>query len=710
MFRDESSHVIKKAKARQKRKTATQTPEPRPSPDEENPSPYLSSSTSSTAPVQPKTPTVPSTPFTVESRPKALTLLTPAVHQPRGNVTESSNTPVSLTFLKPESLHQPRQSPEPPQPAHLAQSKQRNDGEEQHIEQQEQQEQQGQQQLIWSRDESLLPSPDEGSWPATPMIARMYTIEPNCQERGTAFFFSRYVTTSENASHQRFDFIYDIWKPGSLAGDRQLDGVMASMTAVGLVGISQLTHSEEVIDSARKSYGTALCLTNAALRDREEAIKDTTMLSILILGVFEMMAEPGLATMKTWHDHINGAVELAKLRGASQFRTRAGIRMFTMLCASVTISCMHRHVPMPPALVALQSQLFSTPVARREPGSFGGIDLSRPIHELVQARHDVRTAGLSGDLDALLARLDGIEAEFDRAISSFPADCYYKIFKVTRAHKAVFRDLCHVYPSVSTASVWNWLRTGRILVLETILSAIQQHFPETGEDGELVPAHYFAAFRQAWLKLDRVNSAIVASIPQHFGLLNPVNPYFDSLKPMPTFAHPLSTTEVREPPTPPGQSPISSVGSIQTPSVHSEDKGESGHALREDDDMVFDDGGPSLDNPTRARSIEEEVERFMLLASATNSAVWPLFAVGASSVCSAQLKAYVVARLCAIFDETGLKQARSIASIVRNREPIKSPWLRLFTRAPSSMAPPLPAAMRRPLPSTSTTGASGETL
>lgn len=729
MFRDESLHVMRKAQARQKRKAVTRTPDPVPSPDGDSSSAYLSSPAPTPNLGLPKTPTVPSTPSKAGgSRPKALTLLTPGMHHNGGNnIAGNKKTPVPLTFLEPESLQNPPQSPKPsPNQLPAAQLKpQKQDDKkrqqtqqvhrprqqqqqqeyqsEQHQQQQQQQQQQ-QHQLIWTRDDTLLPSPDAGSWPETPMIAQMYTIEPNSQERGTAFFFSRYVTMDENASHQRFDFLYDIWKPGSLTAERPLDGVMASMTAVGLVGISQLTHSEEIIDSARKSYGTALCLTNVALKDPEKAIKDTTMLSILILGVFEMMAEPGLKTMKTWHDHINGAVELAKLRGVSQFRTRAGIRMFNMLCESVTISCMQRQVPMPPALVALQSELLSTTAAvvEHEPGGFGGINLWKPIYKLLQARHDVRSTNLSNNLDELLARMEDIEAEFDQTISAFPPDCYYKVFKVTRAHKAVFRDVCHVYPSVASASVWNWLRAGRILVLETVLSAIQRHYPECGDDGELVPAQYMAAFRQAWTKLDRVNSAIVASIPQHFGLVNPVNPYYNSLKPMPTVVHPLSTTEVREPPTPPAQSPISSAGSVQTPSVHSEDRSEaSGHStFRDDDDVAFDDGGPSLDNPTRARDIDEEAERYMLLASATNSAVWPLFAVGVSSVCSPQLKAYVVARLGAIFDETGLKQARSIAAIVRNRELIKSPWLKLFTRYSSTaMAPPPP--VRKPFLSAS---------
>ena len=530
------------------------------------------------------------------------------------------------------------------------------------------------------------------------MIAQMYTIDPSSQERGTAFFFSRYVTMAENASHQRFDFLYDIWKPGLLSADRQLDGVMASMTAVGLVGISQLTHSEEIIDSARKSYGTALCLTNEALRDEREALKDTTMLSILILGVYEMMAEPGMKTMTTWQDHINGAVVLATLRGASQFQTRAGVRMFKMLCESVTISCMQRKAPMPEELVALHDALYASQTQVHEPGSFSDVDLSRPIFLVLQACHDVSKTGLTGNLDALLERMDAIEAEFERTVSAFPADCRYKELKVTRPHTAVFRDVCHIYANVPAAFVWNWLRTGRIAVLETVMSAIQKHFPDPGAQGELVPPKYKAAFQQARRKLELVNSSVVASVPQHFGLLSPVKPYFDSLEPAPPTAVPISTIEVRDPPTPSAQSPMSSAGSVQTPSTHSEDRSEGGSGLREAEDVVLDDGGPSLGNPTRSRSAEEEAERHMLLASATNAVVWPLFCVGVSSVCTPQLKAYVVSRLMAIFDETGLKQARSVAAIVRNRELVKSPWSRALHRTSkqASMAPPPVAAARTP--------------
>ncbi len=61
---------------------------------------------------------------------------------------------------------------------------------------------------------------------------------------------------------------------------------------------------------------------------------------------------------------------------------------------------------------------------------------------------------------------------------------------------------------------------------------------------------------------------------------------------------------------------------------------------------------------------DEEAERFMLLASATNTIVWPLYSVGMSSLCTPVMRAYVD-RLMAIFHETGLKQAETIVAIVR---------------------------------------------
>lgn len=531
-----------------------------------------------------------------------------------------------------------------------------------------------------ARDDSLPLVSQASSRSASPPITRMYSLAPSFRERGTAYFFSRYVTIDENALHQRFDFIYDVWKPGALVSGSQVDAVIASMTAVGLAGLSQLTQSKECFSSARKSYGTALRLVNASLRDPAEAVKDTTMLCVLILGVFEMMADPGQITMNAWYEHINGAVVLAKLRGVSQLRTNAGIRMFNMLCQSVMIASMQKRAPMPPELISFQSELLSGSEAELLSRGFSRVALSKPIFMMLQMRHDVH-AGLAGELDEMLGRLDAIDAEFERTMASFPPVSRYKVLRVTRPHRAVFRDHCHVYRSTALSSIWNLLRLAHMLELEFVLTTIQRNFADVGEAGERVPDCYMTRYRKAWMKLQGVTSAIVASVPQHFGLLSPTNPYFDTLTPMAATsdAATLSTTVVKQPQNTSVPSPSSSTSSASaTPPLPRDDWAEKDDYRRQDlDELVFDDGGPTLENPTRARNADEEAARLILLASSTNGLVWPLFCVATSSVCTPLLKAYVVERLNAIHDETGLKQAGTLASIVRNREMIKSPWLRL---------------------------------
>lgn len=86
---------------------------------------------------------------------------------------------------------------------------------------------------------------------------------------------------------------------------------------------------------------------------------------------------------------------------------------------------------------------------------------------------------------------------------------------------------------------------------------------------------------------------------------------------------------------------------------------------------------PTLLDPVRAIADPmEEAHRLMLLVSAGNNIVWPLYHVGMSSVCPPAMKAYCIERLDAVYKESGLRQASAIATIIANREVIPQ-WLEL---------------------------------
>jgi len=571
MFRDESSHVIKKAKAKARRKGHLII-EPDSSPS-----------------------------------PRARLSLTP---EPRGK---------ALSLVVPRSRPQTPSTPG---------------------------------QSVWSHDDNnSIMSPESGSWPVTPAVALLYNLAPTCQEQGTAYFFSRYVTMEETACHQKFDFLYDVWKPVSSARDREVDGVLASMTAVGLMGLASMTQSRDMSEAAQKSYGTALRLMNHALADPVEAVKDSTMLCVLILGVFEMMPEnmPRTRTIEAFQEHVNGAAALAIMRGTAQFDTSAGKRMFAMLCQRVVISCLQKATPVPQPLV----DLFGEMAKSLPPGDPSGW-ITTSMFEVLQIRYDIKSGALV-DPEIIVEKLIAVEERYDELVKQIPPAWQYRTFKLSRHHPAVFGGFFHLYPSLWHATIWNGLRTTRILILETILSQIYldaQSFPS-----RLYSERYIDEFAKAKRKLRHIVHDIIASVPQHLGLVNATDGSIEGVTPM---APPISTVEVRETPSPP-----------TSPSTRSDSVSSAGYSLPE---MKGQPNGLSILDVTGGRDPEDEAQRFMLLVSATSTVVWPLYMVGMSSVCSEEAKSYTIDRLRTLYMETSIRQADSIANLLLEHE-TSSEWL-----------------------------------
>lgn len=558
MFRDESSHVIKKAKAKARRKGHLII-EPSSSPDLRN-----------------------RHSLTPEPRVKALSLVVP------------------------------RSTPQTP----------RSPG----------------QQSVWSQDDNdSIMSPESGSWPVTPAMALLYNLAPTCQERGTAYFFSRFVTMEETASHQKFDFLYQVWKP---VQDREVDGVLASMTAVGLMGLATMTRSPEMMEAAQKSYGSALRLINHALANPAEAAKDTTMLSVLILGVFEMMTEnlPRTRTIEAFQEHVNGAAALAIMRGTTQFGTSAGKRMFAMLCQRVVISCIQTAMPVPQPLVELFLEMTKTSLPN-DPAVW----TTAFMFEVLQIRYDIKRGALT-DPEAIIEMLIATDERYSAFLNQIPLRWQYRTFKLSRHHPAVYNGFCHVYHSMWHLTVWNALRTSRILVLETILSQIYEYQSYSGSN------RYVDEFNKAKSKLRRLVHDIVASVPQHLGLVNPTDGSIESSSPA---SPPITSVEVRETPSPP-TSPSTRSDSVSSGGYPSEFRGQP--------------SGLTILDVMRARDAEDEAHRFMLLVSATSNVVWPLYIVGMSSVCTNEVKSYTIDRLRTLYMETGIRQADSIANLLEEHE------------------------------------------
>jgi hypothetical protein len=84
-------------------------------------------------------------------------------------------------------------------------------------------------------------------------------------------------------------------------------------------------------------YTKALASTHEALKDPVLALKDSTLASVLLLGLFENMTARQLGTM-SWGSHIEGAIQLVKARGRKQLKTKAGLQLFIAVRTQMIIS------------------------------------------------------------------------------------------------------------------------------------------------------------------------------------------------------------------------------------------------------------------------------------------------------------------------------------------------------------------------------------
>jgi hypothetical protein len=118
-----------------------------------------------------------------------------------------------------------------------------------------------------------------------------HSVLVDVQHQATCFFFHTYdwVGTSSLVNGT-----FDSETETSLTplGEKAL---LAGISSVGKATLANLQTSHSLKVSARQDYVTALRLTNAAIRDGAQAIRDTTLSAIFLLSLFEVCARRGVS-------------------------------------------------------------------------------------------------------------------------------------------------------------------------------------------------------------------------------------------------------------------------------------------------------------------------------------------------------------------------------------------------------------------------------
>jgi hypothetical protein len=168
------------------------------------------------------------------------------------------------------------------------------------------------------------------------LFAPLETISIPYEQQAPCFFVTNYVFTPIKTSKGHFDFLEPMLEKESPGSHLSL-----AFAAVSMASLANRPNSRGrmLYAQAVGSYTKALKAVNLALQNPALQKTDQTLAAILLLGFFETIASERTSAM-AWYSHVDGAVQLVKMRGKKQLRTKVGNSLFQYVRAQMSVSCM----------------------------------------------------------------------------------------------------------------------------------------------------------------------------------------------------------------------------------------------------------------------------------------------------------------------------------------------------------------------------------
>lgn len=333
---------------------------------------------------------------------------------------------------------------------------------------------------------------------------------------GINHFINSYVDYGSEASPGFFGYAIPM-----LALEEDSKIIAPAMRAVGLAGLANLDTSRknELMRNSRSSYAEAIDLVNQAVASTDGAAqRDATIVSVLILGLYESNTCSSNTSLDAWAGHVDGAAALLASRGVAQFRTSSGMRIFFDALSLLMARCAQAGIALPPRIRLLRAQAarftdVSDP-AWIMAGAF--IDVME-IHRRVDPDNS-KSPLRPDEWEQCLAQTVVVDRElasrFD--FSQLPAKWLFKtISDPLGDSQIIYQNTYHIYPDTGVAKIWNGMRACRLIANTVILSILRRDAVAAGET--LASGQYSDLCQQAGEIVGQMRTDILASAPQLMG-------------------------------------------------------------------------------------------------------------------------------------------------------------------------------------------------
>ena len=235
----------------------------------------------------------------------------------------------------------------------------------------------------------------------------------------------------------------------------------ASIKAASLAFFSFQNDSPRARLLAREQYQRALPQVNRALKVPKTASKDSTLLAVLLLDLFEKIMDNNPRPVESWMSHVNGALTLVKLRGPSNFKERTSLRLTAWLCTNVVISCVAASTRVPPVLVQIRSDLEAF-LDRYDPKW----QLTGLVIDYVNLQSDIQESCLPTCV-AIDSIVD-LDHQFRDLADGMPSTWQFRTVTLEKPSQRAFDGRVDISRDYSITQTWNVLRVMRILLNDTL--------------------------------------------------------------------------------------------------------------------------------------------------------------------------------------------------------------------------------------------------
>ena len=315
-------------------------------------------------------------------------------------------------------------------------------------------------------------------------------LAPSLEVQAREAFFVFYTKTSSS-----WDFLTQFYHPTHTPPH-----LAFSIDAVSLAYLSHQVQSEASLRPAREKYISALQMTNKALHSPNLVGKDSTLISSLLLDLYEKITNTQNRYEKPWISHINGAFALVRIRDLERFQDPSTLRILMRLCTNFLISSVASDRSVPDELVELRTYAQESLNITDPKWRLSGLMVTYAnLHS--EIRHGISHSNCINDSIELDAKLQALALDM-------PQNWQYKTAIVKQDSDRIYNFRVDSYPHRHITQTWNVLRLVRVLLNETVLDLCQKSFEDCRSTNR-------SLIRIARKTIETLTDEICASVPQY---------------------------------------------------------------------------------------------------------------------------------------------------------------------------------------------------